>query len=63
MAKRKSKAKERLYETGLQVKATVEAMTDLLRGEPSLRLMKPLVEQIAEKSDMIEQLIISSLHP
>jgi hypothetical protein len=54
MAKRKSKAKERLYETGLQVKATVEAMTDLLRGDPSLRLMKPLVDQIAEKSDMIE---------
>jgi len=63
MAKRKSKAREMLYETGLQIKATVSSMNDLLRGEPSLRLVKPFIEQLTEKCDMIEQLVISSLNP
>lgn len=31
VSKRKSKAKEKLYEIGLQVKATVNGLSDLMR--------------------------------
>lgn len=69
--KRKSKAKEKLYQAGQQVKTTLHAINDLHRaqklhipdGTNSLSAISPLLEALNGQCAMIEQLIIATLHP
>jgi hypothetical protein len=68
--KRKSKNKEQFYQAGMQIKATLNAMVDLIREHIaskhetlSLKALKPLVEQMHTKCDILEQLVVDSLHP
>lgn len=67
---RKSKNKERLYQAGLQIKSVLNNLIDLIRGHIhnkketlSLKSLKPLLETLHEKCDMLENLVIATLHP
>jgi hypothetical protein len=67
---RKSKNKEKLYQAGLQIKSVLNNLIDLIRGHIhtkketlSLKSFKPLLENLHDKCDILEQLVIATLHP
>lgn len=70
VGKRKSKNKERLYQAGMQIKATLNGLIDMIREHIaskhetlSLKILKPLLEQLHSKCDILESLVVDSLHP
>ncbi len=69
VGKRKSKNKERLYQAGMQIKATLNGLIDMIREHIaskhetlSLKILKPLLEQLHSKCDILESLVVDSLH-
>jgi hypothetical protein len=67
---RKSKNKEKLYQAGLMIKSVLNNLIDMIRGHihnkretMSLKYLKPLLESLHDKCDILEHLVIATLHP
>ena len=59
-----------MFQAGLQIKSVLNNLIDIIRSHISnkhetlsLKSVKPILEKLHEKCDIMEALIVQSLHP
>lgn len=61
IGKKKSKSKEKVYQLGMQIKASVQNLAQIARS--SSKELEGFIQEIEQKTELLENLIIQSLHP